>query len=128
MIEHKIGDLFSNTEGYIVHGCNAQGVMGSGVAKIVKDQYFDAFKRYAECYVYKTNKGEPMLGSISWQKFNDNKLMIVNAVTQEFYGAGGTLYTDYDAVRLCFAELMDDIHQHKEEHFPDIPDVINFPL
>jgi len=59
MIEHKIGDLFSNTEGYIVHGCNAQGVMGSGVAKIVKDQYFDAFKRYAECYVYKTNKYIP---------------------------------------------------------------------
>lgn len=27
--EHK-GDLLSVTEGIIVHGCNAQGVMGSG--------------------------------------------------------------------------------------------------
>lgn len=33
MIQYKTGNLLDTPDSYIVHGCNAQGVMGSGVAK-----------------------------------------------------------------------------------------------
>ena len=36
----EVGDLFAEVkDGYIMHGCNAQGVMGSGVANIVRLKY-----------------------------------------------------------------------------------------
>ena len=37
MIQYKKGDLLSVTKGIIAHGCNAQGVMGSGVALQIKN-------------------------------------------------------------------------------------------
>jgi len=112
MIEHKIGDLFSNTEGYIVHGCNGQGVMGSGVARIVRDYFPAAFKAYIE-----SGHG---LGTNSYSMHD--KLIIVNAVTQDFYGRDGNRYTDYDAVRQCFKELAEYAQDQ------DVPKVVNFPL
>ncbi len=36
MITYKQGDLMKASETYIAHGCNAQGVMGSGVAKAIR--------------------------------------------------------------------------------------------
>jgi len=39
--ELKAGDVF-------VHGCNAQSVMGSGTAKIVKDKWPKAFQLYKQ--------------------------------------------------------------------------------
>ena len=39
-IEYRQGDLFQTDVRHIVHGCNAQGVMGKGVAKLVKDLIF----------------------------------------------------------------------------------------
>jgi len=125
-IETVQGDLFSVTEGYIVHGCNAQGVMGSGVAKIVKEKYFSAFKLYAECLQRKRVKGDSALGTCTYSVQPDN-LIIVNAVTQEYYGGGGKLYTDYDAIECCFSNLIDEIDQHKDI-FKNVPNVINFPL
>jgi len=126
MIEHKIGDLFSNTEGYIVHGCNAQGVMGSGVAKIVKDRYFEAFKLYAMCLQSKREKNESALGTNTYHLENRN-FIIVNAVTQEYYGSDGGQYTDYDAVRSCFKDIIEETERW-DKIFKDVPKVINFPL
>ena len=52
-IEYRKGDLFQTEIKTIVHGCNAQGVMGSGVAKIIRDKYPKAYDRYvAEYKIY----------------------------------------------------------------------------
>ena len=45
-IEYRNGDLFSTEIKYILHGCNSRGVMGSGVAFIVKNLYPKAFEEY----------------------------------------------------------------------------------
>ena len=113
MIIHNKGDLFSVTEGYIVHGCNAQGVMGSGVARIVKEKYPLAFRAYKE--------SGHQLGSLSY--FVEGELCVVNAVTQEFYGRDGQQYTDYDAVRDCFRRL-----RMLSEQRVGVPKIVNFPL
>jgi O-acetyl-ADP-ribose deacetylase (regulator of RNase III) len=125
MIEHIKGDLLSIADGYIIHGCNAQGVMGGGVAKLIKDKYPLAFKDYALCLQAKRTLNKPALGSNTYS-IQGNNLVIVNAVTQEYYGTDKR-YTDYDAVRMCFADFMDEIDTHPTV-FEDVPRVLNFPL
>ena len=91
MFTVKIGNLFENVEhGFIMHGCNAQGVMGSGVAKIIRDKYPLAYEKYAE------QAPNYILGEIIPVIVEPN-LVIVNAITQEFYGTD-RVQIDYDAV------------------------------
>lgn len=42
------GDLFGAAADYIAHGCNTKGVMGAGVAKVVRDKYPDFHRAYQE--------------------------------------------------------------------------------
>ena len=113
----KVGDIFEEvTEGYIMHGCNAQGVMGSGVAKIVKDRYFEAFKTYASQHPYY------ILGEVIPQKVTDD-LVIINAITQDQFGTH-KVQVDYDAVeQVCRgAQYLANsgMVESKEIHFPFI--------
>lgn len=99
------GDLFKTPLLVIAHGCNAQGVMGSGVAKIVKDKYPEAYKAYKERYDSATDKHLSALPLGDMSVSNSNGLMIVNMVTQKNYGRDGERYVSYDAVSACFSSL-----------------------
>lgn len=61
MIQTKYGDLLSS-KGIIVHGVNSQGVMGSGVAKQIKDKWPEAYGSYMAHNV--KHKGK--VGGCSW--------------------------------------------------------------
>lgn len=99
-IVYKVGNLLDAPENVIAHGCNAQGVMGSGVAKAIKDAFPQAFRFYHD--EYKTNGLK--LG-YNYVYRCDGKL-IVNMITQERYGSDTTRrYVDYAAVRACFTQL-----------------------
>lgn len=74
-----------------MHGCNAQGVMGSGVAKIIKDMYPKAFEVYASQHPYY------ILGEVIPVQVTD-ELTIINAITQEWFGTDKR-HADYDAIR-----------------------------
>ena len=93
MIIYKKGDLFTTHANIIVHGCNCQGVMGSGVAKQVRELFPSAYEAYREV---KETTGL-VLGDMI-QAFYCGKF-ICNCLTQEYYGKDGKLYTDYEAVR-----------------------------
>ena len=94
----KQGDLFANvTEGYILHGCNAQGVMGSGVARIVRDMYPEAYTRYMERHDFHCLQ----LGDIVPALVTPN-LIILNGITQDLYGHDGGPYVMYPALRQVF--------------------------
>jgi len=113
----EIGDLFANVEhGYIMHGCNAQGVMGSGVAKIIKDRYFEAFKTYA------LQHPNYILGEVIPAKVEDN-LVIVNAITQQEFGTH-KVQVDYDAVAQACRGVkhlaQSGLIESKDIHFPFI--------
>lgn len=103
-IEYRKGDLFSAAEpgAIIMHGCNAQGVMGSGVAKIVKERYPEAY----EAYKHFTDKYLPsyLLGKALGIDIR-NGPTILNAITQEHYGRENTRYVSYDAVAKVFDAL-----------------------
>ena len=49
MITHKYNSNITEvTQGVIVHGCNAQGVMGSGVAKQLRAKYPEIYVDYLD--------------------------------------------------------------------------------
>lgn len=110
MIEYRKGNLLDVTEGIILHGCNAQGVMGSGVALAIKQRYPEAYKEYMDDHVY--------LGSISCCWVTDD-LMIINGITQEYYGKDGKRYVNYKAICDVFTEA---ISKARMFYF-----VLNFP-
>lgn len=95
------GDLFSVSSGVIAHGCNCHGVMGSGVAKQVKNYYPDAFLAYKKLCDGATP--EALLGKAQLVKVTD-KLYIANLFTQLNYGKNG-VFVNYDAVGTSFKEL-----------------------
>lgn len=98
-IEYRKGDMFKTDILHIAHGCNAQGVMGSGVARIVKEQYFDAYKFYAEQY----DEHGLKLGDVQFVPANGK--VIVNAVTQNLYGKDGRRFVNYEAVAECMRTI-----------------------
>lgn len=97
----KVGNLLDVQAGHIVHGCNAQGVMGSGVALAVKNKYPAAFKDYRTEYV---DRGL-ILGKAYPFEISDN-IVLWNAITQEGFGAP-TRNCSYDAIQTCFEEIND---------------------
>lgn len=123
-IEYVKGDLFATNVKTIVHGCNAQGVMGSGVAKIVRERFPEAYGRY----IQEGRNGHLMLGDIipvpcgDRKNQPDNFKLIVNAITQEYYGSDGKRYVSYDAVANAMDKIskMSEIYGIKEIAMPMI--------
>lgn len=102
MIEYKKGDLLANTEGIIVHGCNAQGIMGSGVALAVKNKYPDAFRAYLDHLEGRPNP----VGTTNFWRLNTD-LIIANAITQQTFGTDKSVkYVSYDAIHTCFNAIV----------------------
>lgn len=100
MINVIKGDLLNAQQGVIIHGCNAQGVMGSGVAAGVKTRFPRAYQVYAEHY----NTNGLYVGTCIPVAIKPD-LWIINAITQNLYakkGAAPGVFVDYDAIRLCF--------------------------
>jgi O-acetyl-ADP-ribose deacetylase (regulator of RNase III) len=97
-IEYITGDLFSTHIRTIVHGCNAQGVMGSGVAKIVREQYPEAYLAYRKVYESATDKhlSSLPLGAVYYSESRGK--IILHAITQKFYGRDNRRYVSYDAI------------------------------
>lgn len=116
MIKYVNGDLLDVNEGVIIHGCNAQGVMGSGVALAVKHKYpkvYEAYKSFEK-------KHGLRLASLSMQKVSPI-LYVANLVTQEFYGRDpNTRYVSYGAILLGFEKLHDSFPEDTVFHFPKI--------
>lgn len=99
-IIYKTGDLLQAPEPMIVHGCNAQGVMGSGVAKLIRDRWPQAYNCYRAAYEANGLK----VGTVI--TVDVGKKMIANAITQEFYGRDPRrVYVDYQAVSDCMAHI-----------------------
>lgn len=92
-IEYIKGNAFDTPAKYILHGCNAQGAMGSGFAAGVAALYPDARQAYLDRHAQEPLK----LGEII--PFDCGRHIIINGITQEFYGRDPNfVYVSYDAV------------------------------
>ena len=105
MVRVRKGDILSAQKGIIVHGCNARGVMGSGLAKQVKERWPACFEAYRQHLLFQAHGGYPSLGQVVPYVVNEN-LVIANAITQEDYGREpGKVYVNYAAVGQCFVNI-----------------------
>lgn len=102
MINYTTGNLLEAKEKVIVHGCNNYGVMGSGVAKQIRDKWPNVY----DVYHLKYQVFGLELGSIIPVETIDGKI-IVNAITQDGFGRDGKQYVKYDAIENCFISIND---------------------
>ena len=117
-IKTQIGNLMHIKSGHIVHGCNAQGVMGSGVARAVRDTYPGAYEDYRKHF----ESTGLQLGAVYPYMVNPS-LIIWNAITQGNYGYG-VRQVSYDAIQTCF-QYVEDFLQGTDNA---IPQEIHIPM
>lgn len=104
-IEYQKGDIFMSPYRFILHGCNAQGVMGAGFALQVKKIYPYAYKEYINNY----EKKGLTLGETQFVKCRDRT--IINSITQLTYGRKpGVRYVSYDAIALSLAMVEETLY------------------
>lgn len=119
-LKFKAGDLFENVEhgDIITHGCNAQGVMGSGFAAQLRAKYPWAYDAYRINHKYKGLR----LGDVVIANNGPLYPVILNAITQEYYGRDpNILYVDYAAVDKSMRTVADAAFSNeKKVHLPFI--------
>ena len=111
MIKHIKCDIFESGADYILHQVNCKGVMGSGIAKQVKDKYpkvYEEYKRWCN-----TMPKTHLLGLAQFVStkdlYNTSFRGIVNIYGQYSYGYNGDCYTDYDALRSALTIFRDHL-------------------
>ena len=113
------GDLLSVTHGVIVHGCNAQGKMGRGVAKAVRERYPGAYSAYMAVYGSRGLHLGDIIEYVPPSRGDRPPLVIVNAITQLAYGRGQR-FVDYEGLRCCFEKVAALARRYglSDIHFP----------
>jgi O-acetyl-ADP-ribose deacetylase (regulator of RNase III) len=95
-IEYRKGNMFGTDIKVLAHGCNAHGVMGSGVARIVRDDYPEAYNMYVDVVKGAAYEVLDLMGTII--PVETKGKVIINAITQHDYGRDGKRYVSYDAM------------------------------
>ena len=93
------GNLLDAPEKIIAHGCNAQRVMGAGLALQIR-------KRWPACYLMYKKAAKLDLGDNIYYYNPDGKI-IANCITQEFYGRDKR-YVNYFAISMCLHKIIDN--------------------
>ena len=94
----------------IIHGCNCFCTMGAGIARLIRDNFPEAYQADL-----KTRMGEKeKLGTYSLARIerNDNIFTVVNGYTQYDFSGHGVL-VDYGAVRKLFAGIKNNFENQK---------------
>lgn len=90
------GNLLTSEEFYIMHGCNNQGFMESGIAAQIKKKYPIVYKEYRR---HHEMEGLP-LGSFHLVDVDPHR-RVINAITQ----TQGGIPVSYDAINKIFTDL-----------------------
>ena len=117
MIKHIKCNIFDSGADTILHQVNCQGVMGSGIAKQVRDRYPNVYASYKNLC---TAIRDPsiLLGTAQFIRI-DNCVYIVNLFAQDKYGYDGKQYTDYLALDSCLNQVR--IHTLRSNEVIAIP-------
>ena len=102
MIKHIKCDIFESGADVICHQVNCQGVMGSGIAKQVRERYPWVYAEYKECCSLSSDY--ILLGGYQ-QVYIDEKRAVLNVFGQRYYGYDGKCYTNYDALKQAFEDI-----------------------
>ena len=109
MIKIVDGDILQAKEDIIAHQVNAMGVMGSGLAKQIKEKYPEVFEQYRKFFI---NNKFTALGKCQIVKTDDNKY-VANLFGQLKYGRDKQ-YTDYKALEEALFSLKVSAKDHNK--------------
>ena len=106
-------DVTQTSRGVVAHGCNCNGVMGSGVALAIKKRWPVAYQRYHQ-FVERwsiDNDREKLLGlamiiNVGSELSEQNILFVSNMFTQLNYGRDGKVYASPEAIRTALMSTM----------------------
>ena len=110
MIHYVKGNLLDSNCDYICHQVNCQGVMGSGIARQIRERWPEVYDGYENFCDYYNRRGEPLLGKVMVTN-RGCPMRVANMFSQDTYGYDGARYTSYDAFAHCLITL--------KEHVPD---------
>ena len=105
----------SNQHVLIVHGCNALGIMGAGLALQVKAKSIKAFNLYSEECSNITDRSK-LLGTYTHAREPDLNLTIVNAILQLYIGTSER-QVNYEAVAKVFERISNVMLEHPDREF-----------
>ena len=113
-IEYRKGNMFDTDIKVLAHGCNSHGVMGSGVARIVRDDYPEAYNMYVDVVKGAAYEVIDLMGTVI--PVETKGKVIINAITQHDYGRDGRRYVSYDAVSDAMININDWCVKYGETH------------
>ena len=99
MLREEIGNLITGKYPVFCHQVNCKGVMGSGVARQIRNEYPEVYHEYK----FLCSNGNASLGKIQPVKTSDGRTC-VNMFAQYSYGRDGQ-YTNYEAFKKCLENL-----------------------
>lgn len=100
------GNLLETPYEVILHGCNAQGVQNSGVARGIREKFNNAYLIYRKEYL----KNGLTLGDIIIAPDKDK--IIIHGITQKFYGRDKKCYVDYEAIN----KVMESVNKFAKDN------------
>lgn len=108
MIKYVTGDLIHLAKnGYfdmIGHGCNCFNTMNSGIAKQIREEWPQLYKKDCETKSGDKSKLGTYTGSFIYREQNLTAFWVLNLYTQYAYGRD-KVYVDYDAIRKCMIKI-----------------------
>ena len=99
MLREEIGNLVTGKYPVFCHQVNCKGVMGSGIARQIRNEYPEVYHEYK----FLCSNGNASLGKIQPVKTSDGRVCM-NMFAQYSYGRDGQ-YTNYEAFKKCLENL-----------------------
>jgi O-acetyl-ADP-ribose deacetylase (regulator of RNase III) len=114
-VNYVNGNLLDMKTNFICHQVNCQGVMGSGLAKQIRDKWPCVYD------VYKKRVSPKELGKICLVNIVGNIPIqgVINMFAQDGYGCDRRRYTSYDAFWNCLHEIKNILPKGDTIAFPD---------
>lgn len=101
-LQYITGDITTVKEGFIIQGVNCQGVMGSGIAKAIRDKWPIVYDEYEEFCEGKSSS--ELLGSYHIVSVEE-QLAVVNVFSQNQYGRDGYRYAKPEAIKMALTSF-----------------------
>ena len=117
MIHYVKGNLLDSNCDYICHQVNCQGVMGSGIAKQIRERWphvFSSYRNYCSRHLGDTSN---LLGEIWGVRINETQ-WVINMFSQDKFGYDGARFTSYDAFAACLTAMEDRLTKGQSIGFP----------
>lgn len=116
MIKIVSGNILDAKEDLICHQVNCYGVMGSGVAKAIREKWPEVYRNYkGYCYDHGPTY---LMGTCLLVPINNGNQAVVNMFAQNSYGRDDRRYTSYDSFYNCLEFIDETVSRHCSIAFP----------